>query len=214
MEYTIDAFTNRLRELMYAQFPYEPDSITRVKHKKRPLHIRDVAFMQNEVMGDETTRTFDIGNENAEEKYPYYHILEDAPVIRKRGRGTAKTRGSQVEIVNLGERDYNRISWNGKTYSKEYSRNVRGTRNRIGKVSHWGKSEAGEDIFVNREANAYLNIHYHYIEKMMNEGGILDTLAIEYNMKRKRTIDSGLEEDYLSQDDSIVAIMDSHSEGE
>ena len=31
---------------------------------------------------------FDIGNEYAEREYPYYHILEDAPVIRKKGKGT------------------------------------------------------------------------------------------------------------------------------
>ena len=210
MEYDIESFTSTLISLMYAQFPYESDVISRAKHKKRPLHIRDVAFKNNEVIKEGDTMTFEIGNVFAEEKYPYYHILEDAPVIRKRGRGTKKSKGSQAEIVALGERDYNRITWNGKTYTKEYARNVRGKRSRIGKVSHWGEDESGESIFINREANSYLNIHYKYIEKMLNEGGILDTLAITYNLKRKRTVNTGLEEDYLSQGDGIVDIMDSH----
>ena len=213
MDFTIESYTTRLIDLMYLKFPYEPDEVSRTKHKKRPQHIRDVAFKNNPIIAGENTRTFEIGNTLSEEKYPYYHILEDAPVIRKRDKGTSKTRGSQASIEKLGERDYNRITWNGKTYTKEYARNVRGSRSRVSKVSHWGTNEAGENIFVNREANSYLNVHYHYIERMLNDG-ILDTLATEYNMKRRRTIDAGLEEDYLSQGDGVVDIIASHDEGE
>ena len=50
MEFTLQAFTNRLRELMYTRFPYEPDAIKQKKHKKTPLHIVDVAFWKNPVI--------------------------------------------------------------------------------------------------------------------------------------------------------------------
>ena len=181
---------------------------------RRKLKYGDVAFKNNPVIYNTDQNIFEIGNENAEEKYPYYHILEDAPVIRKRGRGTKKTKGSQAEVENLGQRDYNRVSWNGKTFTKEYSRNVRGSRKRLASVSHWTTDYMGNDVFINREANAYLNEHYHYIEKMLNDYGILDTLASEFNLKRGRTIDTGLAEEYFSQEDAdmtnILDIIGSH----
>lgn len=218
MEFTIQAFTNRLRELMYTRFPYEPDAIKQKKHKKTPLHIVDVAFWKNPVITiDENTLTFDIGNEESERTYPYYHILEDAPVIRKRGKGTAKTRGSQAKVEDKGKRDYNRVTWNGKTLTKEYSRNVRGKRLNLSKISSYVVDGNGEVKFINREANAYFNTHYHYIEKMMNEQGILDILANEFGLTRKRTQSTGLLEDFLSQGDnepSIVEAVMSHFNNE
>lgn len=214
MEYTIANFTDRLRALMYARFPYENDAINLQKHKKRPKHIRDIAFMENQVFFSQDQAIFEIGNETSEREYPYYHILEQAPAIRKRGRGTTKTKGSQAKVENVGHRDYERVEWNGKTFTKEYSRNVRGSRNRLGKVSHWATDYGGNRYFVNREANAYENVHYKYIEKMLNNG-ILDTLASDFNMRRARTIDTGLAEEYFSQDDAdfgnILDILGSHN---
>ena len=164
---------------------------------------------------DENTLSFDIGNEFAEEKYPYYHILEDAPTIRKRGKSTEKTRGSQAKVENLGQRDYNRVRWNGKTLSKEYTRNVRGKRLNLGKVSHWATDYNGREYFINREANAYLNTHYHYIEKMLEEYGILDQLASDFGLKRKRTEDTGLLGDFLAQgeEQSLIDEVMSHFGG-
>lgn len=213
MDFTVEAFANRLRELMYEKFPYEPDRINQKKHKNRPLHIRDVAFLNNPIValsGDEVS--FDIGNELSEEKYPYYHILEDAPVIRKRGKGTAKTKGSQAKVEKLADRDYNRVRWNGKTLSKEYSRNVRGKRLKLGNVSHWATDYNGNSIFINREANAYLNTHYRYIEKMLEEYGILDRMASEFGLVRKRTQNTGLLDEFLSQDNepNILEAVLSH----
>lgn len=77
------------------------------KHGEFNEEIRDVAFKNNQtIVVSENEYTFDIGNEYAEEHYPYYHILEDAPYIRKRDRGTAKTRGSQAKVEKLGDRNY------------------------------------------------------------------------------------------------------------
>ena len=209
MEFTLQAFTNRLRELMYTRFPYEPDAIKQKKQKKTPLHIVDVAFWKNPVITiDENTIAFDIGNEESERTYPYYHILEDAPVIRKRGKGSEKTRGSQAKVEDKGKRDYNRVTWNGKTLTKEYSRNVRGKRLDLAKISHYVVDGNGEVKFINREANSYLNTHYRYIEKMMNEQGILDILANEFGLTRKRTQDTGLLEDFLSQENNDLDIVE------
>ena len=157
---------------------------------------------------DENTIAFDMGNEESEKTYPYYHILEDAPVIRKRGKGTTKTRGSQAKVEDKGKRDYNRVTWNGKTLTKEYSRNVRGKRLGLSNISHYVVDGNGEVKFINREANSYLNTHYHYIEKMMNEQGILDILANEFGLTRKRTQDTGLLEDFLSQEDNDLDIVE------
>ena len=208
MEYNITDFTTQLRNLMYARFPYEHDSINLQKHKKRPKHIRDIAFMENEVMNNGDTTIFEIGNEQSESEYPYYHILEDAPVIRKRGKGTAKTKGTQEMIKEKGKRDYGYVYWNGKTFTKEYSRNVRGSRKRLSSVSHWTTDYMGNDLFINREANSYLNVHYQYIEKMLNNG-ILDEIATMFNLKRARTVNSGLVEEFADQENvSVDAIME------
>lgn len=224
MEYSITSFVNRLRDLMYVQFPYLPDRGRNYnesyKHGTHNGQIRDIAFKSNPVLYTQDSATFDIGNEHAEQFYPYYHILEDAPVIRKRNKGTKKTKGSQAEIKELGKRDYGRVEWNGKTFTKEYSRNVRGSRKRLDTVSHWGTDYKGNQYMINREANSYQNIHYHYIENMLNSN-ILDRLAQDFNMKRSRTVDTGLNDELMLQnvgDDegytNIVEMMSSHNIGE
>lgn len=211
MEFELNDFTKRLRELMYDRFPNLPNR--GINHSGTPKHgqhneeIRNVAFKNNPTyMLDENSNGFEIGNEFSEEYYPYYHILEDAPYIRKRDKSTKKTRGSQASVEKLGERDYNIISFNGKTYSREYARNVRGARNRTDKVSHWGVDASGKKVWINRESNSYLNEHYHYIENMLN-GGILDQLAIEYGLRRQRTVNTSLQEDYEAL--SLVDIINS-----
>ena len=215
MEFSVSAFAHRLMELIASSeyFPYMKDeALNEKKHKGRLLHIKDVAFRMNGVqMPNENTAILTLGNDYAEKYYPYYHILEDAPYIRKSGKATAKTRGSQAKVEKLSERDYNRVTWNGKTFTKEYSRNVRGARNRTNNVSRWVADENGEVKFINREANSYLNIHYHYIEKIL-ESGILDQIASEFGLTRKKRVKNlGLKDDYDYQEGaSIVDIMRSH----
>ena len=82
MEFTLADFTNRIHQVLYDNFPYENDIIDIKKHKNRPLHIRDIALMPP--MENDGALVFEIGSEYAEENYPYYHILENAPFIRKR----------------------------------------------------------------------------------------------------------------------------------
>ena len=187
MEFTLGEFANEIRDTLYTYFPYESDAIKRKKHPKTPEHIRDVALKRNHIVNvDENTITFDLGNEFAEEKYPYYHILEDSYAIRKRGRGTEKTKGSQAKVENKAMRNYAMPIWNGKTFTKEYQRNVRGSRNRLNSVSRWVENARGEKEFINREANSYLNIHYHYIENTLDNflPIIAQSLGLSYKSKR------------------------------
>ena len=207
MEFSLYSFTT---ELIYEfvnsnLFPYMwNEEVDSAKHKKRtPLHLRSAVNQDiyNNMVYGENKITFDIGSERLERTHPYYHILQQARVIRKRNRGTKKTLGSQATISDVGKRDYEKVSWNGKTFTKEYSRNVRGKRNRITSVSHWTEDYAGNDVFVNRNANAYYNKHYKYIDEIL-DGGMLDRLAREYNLIKKRKQDSGLGEEYALQPES------------
>lgn len=213
MEFTISSFTERLREMMYNNFPSLIDRGRNpngsFKHGEYNEQIKDVAFKNNPtIMVDENQYTFDIGNEYAEEHYPYYHILEDAPYIRKRNQGTAKTRGSQAKVEKLGDRNYNFPTWNGKTFTQEYRRNVRGKRNRLGQVSHWVTDYKGDKVFINRESNSYLNEHYQYIERMFNDI-ILDAIALEFGLKRARTEKTGLEEELAMEwGEDVSTVLD------
>lgn len=209
MEYDILSFTNKLRDLMYLYFPYEGQVLKEKKHKKTPKHIRDVAFMENSLeFGGDNMISFQIGNEESERDYPYYHILEDAPVIRKRDKGTAKTKGSQMYVKDKAKRDYNKVEWNGKTFTKEYSRNVRGSRSRNANTTRYVYDYMGNKVKLHPSSNSYQNVHYHYIEKMMNNF-ILDDLASTFNLKRGRTQDTGLIEDFAVQEGlSIEQVLD------
>lgn len=222
MEYDIALFTERLKSLilMSNAFPYmRNEDLDKAKHPKRqPLHLKQALDESATIeVGGNTIRTFDFGNETLEQTHPYYHILENAPVIKKAGKGTKKTKGSQAK-VEVGKRDYEKVSWNGKTFVKEYNRNVRGKRNRITNVSHWTEDYMGRDVFINREANAYLNRHYKYIENIL-DGSVVDQLALEFSMKVGRKMDTGLGEEYSMQEESnyttdIISILDSFNLGE
>lgn len=206
-EFSLSNFANDIRQNIYDNFPYESDEIKAIKHAKRPLHIRDIAlgltYMSNGQM------IFEIGNDYAEEYYPYYHILEDAEVIRKKGRGTKLSKGSQAEITKLSDRDYGRISFNGKTFSREYQKNVRGARSRVEKATYNIVGSDGRVYKVNKDANYYKNIHFHYIERILNN--TLPWIAQANGVRMGRTEISSLEIDYENQqsENLITSIMSS-----
>lgn len=209
-EFSLSNFANDIRQNIYDNFPYENDEIKAIKHAKTPLHVRDVAlgltYMSNGQM------IFEIGNDYAEEYYPYYHILEDAEVIRKRGRGTKLSKGSQAEITKLSDRDYGRISFNGKTFSREYQKNVRGARSRVEKATYNIVGSDARVYKVNKDANYYKNTHFHFIERILNE--TLPWIAQANGMRMSRTEISSLETDYENdQSESLItSIMSSFME--
>ena len=147
-----------------------------------------------------------------EANYPHYHILEDSQIIRKRMQGTKKTKGSQDNVQDKAKRDYGKVSWNGKTFTKEYDRNVRGMR------KPKNMTIFGENFIMNRDADAYQNIHYKYIDRILDTE-VVDRLALEFGLKKSRKVDSGLGEEYGLQEESgyttnIFDILNTHDIGE
>lgn len=215
MEYEIGAFTERLIELFldsnafpYMREPYLGQSDESKHSKRNPTHLRDAIRQDLTIEWGDDSRSFNIGSESLELSHPHYHILETAPVIRKRYKGTTKSKGTQDMIKDKAKRDYEYVYWNGKTFTKEYSKNVRGSRNRITHVSHWTEDYAGNKVFVDRTADAYQNIHYRYIEEILNSG-ILDTLAREFGLSRRRTQDTGLVEEFAYQEGvSVESVLE------
>lgn len=206
-DFNINDFANSIRDEIYARMPKESDSVKEIKHKNRPLHIRDIALGLPYISGDQVI--FEIGNDYAEEYYPYYHILEDAEVIRKRGRATKKSKGSQAMITKLSDRDYARVSFNGKTFTREYQKNVRGKRSLASKGTIRVVGADGVVYSVNKNANYYYNKHYHYIEKILDT--VLPWIAPAFGLRTLRTETTSLESDYESQGMSnlISSIMES-----
>lgn len=213
-EFNIDSFVERLREVMYDNFPYESNEITMKKHKNRPLHIRDIAFKNLPVSVNIDSRTFDIGSDYAEMVYPYYHILQDSEVIHIRGKGTKTSKGSQANISVASARDYGRVTWNGKTYSKEYIKNVRGSRSKQGKARKYYIDSNGEVFKINETANTYVNIHYKYIDRILDQ--TIPFIAHEFGLTLRRKQDSGLGEEYQEQQNqdisNLLDILDSFEE--
>lgn len=212
MAFDINVFATRLKELFVNSplFPNMPEYYVNVwgvaqkdsdKHKGRdPLKLKKAVrdCMDETTLSVENEISFNIGNEQMEKTHPYYHILENAPVIRKKGKGTDKSRGSQPKIKDVGQRDYERVSFNGKSFTKEYAKNVRGKRNRINNVTHFISDSRGNRKMINREAGAYQNVHYMYIEKIL-DSGILNTIAEEQGLKVMRKSNTGLAEEYFAQ---------------
>ena len=222
-EFDLLSFVFKLKEFFAdsKNFPYMANEYTKgwvnqnssQKHPNRsPAHLRDEAkscMARTQVIA-ENTITFDYGDANMEKNYPHYHILQQAPVIRKKNKSTKKTRGSQGEIVDKAMRDYENVMFGGKIGSKlfkEYSRNVRGARNRANNVSYWK-----DDVFQNSTANSYANIHYKYIDNIL-DNEVVPKLASEFNLKAMRKQDNGLTEELALQWDTdestILDIMSS-----
>ena len=199
MEYNIYDFVIVLRNEMYKRFP---NLVGRgfnytgsPKHGKHNQEIRDVAFDKNPTnFVTDNMISFDIGNDFAEKYYPYYHILQDSPVIHKREKGTTKSKGSQAEITELSKRDYGIVMMKCKTFSKEYTRNIRGARKQVVDKSQ----RIVNGVKIHETSNTYKNIHYQYIDKLARISS--SQLAIEFDLKLLRPTSSGLVDDYVSQD--------------
>lgn len=205
MEYDLGTFTRTLKELLYNEMPFDRDN--EHPHANRNFHMRDLALGQNNVIPvGLNSMYFEIGNDIAEEKAPYYHILEDAQVIRKAGFGTKKSKGSQAFVQDKSKRDYGQATFTITNNSKgrrinpyyEYRRNVRGKRSLVEKSTHRVYDENGKLTKVNRDSKYYFNIHYNYIER--NLEWLTKLLADEFDMKIKR-VKTDFTEEYAEQND-------------
>lgn len=206
-------FANGIWKLVYDNMPfnksltYDLNPSGSKKHPNREGHMRDFALgdIPNSISLPNGSYCFEIGNEEAEKDYPHYHILEDAQVISKKNRATKRTSGSQASVQDRSQRDYGKItrtiSINKKTgevranrnggvkynYYQEYRKNVRGKRSLI------GKAKVGDSA-----SRYYPNIHYHYIERTLDNK--LDFMCQDYGLKMKtKAIIESLETDYLQE---------------
>lgn len=200
VEFDLGRFGKELQERLSWAIPYPPnEDRDEQKHKNRnPRHLQDEVrqeFLSNYEILNANQQAFNLGSERLEIIYPHYHILEDAEVIHKKDRGTKSSKGSQASM-SAKDRDYgtlvmkynkNKGKWN---MSQEYRKNVRGKRSALKKatvkvVKDNGVVEEREIVAGNKSATAYPNVHYHYIEKAL-DNGIVMSLATIFNLQVKR----------------------------
>lgn len=206
MDFSLKAFTEQLRTQMANNhlFPYEDEEINKQKHKGRTEHIKQVAFLDNQPMYvTDNMIVFEIGNERAERLYPYYHILEDSPIIRKKGRADTYTKGSQDKVVDKGSRDYSIISFNCKTFSKEYQKNVRGMRKQVIDNATYFTGKGKQRVPHNEDSKSYRNIHYHYLENIALE--INPILADMFGITYVGSKGTSLKDEYIAQEYGIIS---------
>lgn len=205
MAFSLRDFVISLRQQMYLEFPYfEDEELNRKKHPNRTKHIKDIAFMDNGYTQiTDNLFVFEIGNEESESKYPYYHILEDSPVIRKRYKADTYTKGSQDKVVDKGSRDYSIISFNGKTFSKEYQKNVRGMRKQVIDNATYFTGKGNQRERHNEDSKSYRNIHYHYLENMALK--INPILAQMYGIEYVGSKGTSLKDEYIAQEYGIIS---------
>ena len=201
MEYNITLFTQTLLDLILNSdlFPYDKNEEgDRKRHPKRnPLHLNTVVRQETHIVGFENMESFEIGSDFLESEYPYYHILQNAPVIRKRGKGTNKSKGSQMFVADKGKRDYEQVHWNGKTFTKEYQRNVRGKRLNLNNTTMHIDGQ-----FINQSVPQYLNIHYKYIDNIVRQ--VAPKIAYKFGMKIDVVENSGLIDEFAEQEGTDI----------
>jgi len=204
MEYNIDAFLKRLFELLKDNVPYESKENYDKKHLKRGgRRLQDLFDLnKNTTTINIDTRIVDVGGPMAEAITPQYHILQQAEVIHRKNRGTKKSLGSQANEPNLLMRDYEKVSFNGKTFTKEYTKNVRGMRSKARKILepkliYTNGQYKGQYKEARNTANYYVNVHYKYIDKILDV--IVPFIAHEFDLKPMRKQETSLEEEYKLQ---------------
>jgi len=212
MDFNLELFTRRLKELIRDNMPCDNETIH--IQKKHGSHIRDIALEQNSIIPvGLDSMYFEIGNEKAERERPSYHILEDSEVISKRGKATKKTKGSQDLIKDKGKRDYGIATFSYTKNRKsakpyyEYRKNVRGKRSLISKSQTTQYASGNKVEVVNRNSKYYKNVNYHYIERTLDI--TTPFLAQEFGLKLKRTKIDNTEEysDFL---DNLLSIGDTY----
>lgn len=186
-------FAKDIADIVVENIPLEEQAIFERKHKKRSDRLRNVARAEMKIVPvGNNIYVYELGSENLEEKFPHYHILEDAYTIKKRDRGTKKSKGSQAEVSDLKKRDYGieKVTYkkqaNGsyRRYSyQEYRKNIRGKRKPKIKTEIVVDKKTGETKEIN-VSNSYVNKHYHYIENTLDIQ--LPILAQKYGLKMKR----------------------------
>lgn len=204
MEFDIDSFLNSIFQNLYENVPYESPQNYADKHSNRQGgRLRDLFDLRKQtITRNIDTRTVDVGGPMAEAKMPHYHILQQAEVIKKKGKGTKTSKGSQDSVANVMLRDYEKVSFNGKTYSKEYSKNVRGQRSKANKIIEPKLRYTNGEYKSASKSNSYVNIYYQYIDRILD--AVMPFIASDYGLKMRRKLDTGLQEEYDLQTQSEI----------
>jgi hypothetical protein len=176
----------RLGIELNSNLPYD-DGSKYWRSPKKP-HMKDLMFGKGANLGimplGDGGYYFEIGNEEAEEKAPQYHILEDAKVIRRPNRGTKISKGSQANILDKAKRDYGGYIVRGGTQkttrgkietTQEYRQNM--SRNFFGQAEKArDQMERMKYHYVNNR-NWRPNHHWQYIERILTQ--VVPQLASE-----------------------------------
>lgn len=147
------------------------------KTRKRP-HMQDIAIRKNNIQVYEylpDAFSFEIGNRDAEEYTPHYHILEDAQKIKNPTKGTKETKGSQEQRKYKYSRDYGRVS---------YRVNSKGE-----KILHQEYRDSKFRDKLYEEGTYRENKHYQWIERLLES--VVDDIATKIGAELKRE-ESGL----------------------
>lgn len=166
--------SEKVAQLLYSKMANSPLFPFDTKHYRAKPHMRDSALLANSItIGDSDTHIFEIGNENAETLTPHYHILEDAQTIHygnRRARRVVKNKDGTTEIRAYGKPR----SW-GTNKSKGSQANVSSGRD-YGKWSYTDKGKLAQEYRSggskgkpSETSTAYTNIHYHYIERILEQ---------------------------------------------
>ena len=93
-DFDMNSFINALKSGLYEKMPLENETNFFRKHRNRSGRMRDIALLNNPIIpiGSDIVY-FELGNANAEEETPQYHILQDAQVITKRATTMTKNTG-------------------------------------------------------------------------------------------------------------------------
>jgi hypothetical protein len=160
-------------------FPFDTGKDVLGKPNGRPFtkpHMKTLALKNNPIMViSPTLQTFELGNEQAEEKAPRYHILENAKIIRKRGRGTPSSKGSQANIMPKNKRDYGIQEYDFakkklvQEYRTSFGDGKRSYQSQTNRLVNKRYETRGKQL------NYYYNVHWAYIERILEQ--ITPTIA-------------------------------------
>ena len=208
MEKLISQIALMLKTEMSASelFPYSDRKLNPTKNQFKP-HMKTIAFDRNPIIPlSPTMHYFELGNDFAEEKAPYYHILEDAKQIRNPYASTKRTRGFQALEPNKRKRDYSTTTYYKDTTGKNVYGNEYRYAFRPGRRSYAEQTKRLSDLSEDKSKKKPFryNKHFAYIERILEKivPYIADFLGLRVNSERGLIVSEN-PANYVSQEDIV-----------
>lgn len=159
------AFTLKAEMSASEFFPFSDRKLHPTKQFKP--HMKKIAFDNNPiVIVSPKLHYFELGNEYAEEKAPYYHILEDAKTIRNPYQSTSQTRGSQASVRPKAKRDYSVGTINAEGVITPEYRGSFSSGKRSYMPTYMKLVDKNYEKRFERSKFRY-NVHFAYIERIL-----------------------------------------------